>query len=117
MIFDEIVDSVDSGRDPLEVFDSAVVGFDVGEAIDELWERIKVSKDPYSRAIERIENLERRGVDVVKHTLLRLNKTSKPSKIEGLYQAALDLKMSEIAKAAKKKYEDLTGEQPFKKPR
>lgn len=75
----------------------------------------KASKDPYHRALDRIEALEKRGVDVEKHTMNRLMKTQDTGKIEGIYWAAKDYGMGKVASAAKKKYKDATGNNP-KKP-
>ena len=62
-----------------------------------------VSKEPYLRALERIEALELRGQDAHEGTLRRLNATTKLDKIQGIYEAALDRKWNDIAQTAKEK--------------
>lgn len=74
----------------------------------------KVSREPYQRALDRIRSLEERGVDVEKHTLLRLSKTSNVDKIEGLWQAAMHAGLGRVASEAKKKFRQLTGKNPIK---
>ena len=59
-----------------------------------------VSREPYLRAMERIEALEARGQDAHGGTLRRLNATSKPDKIQGIYEAALDKGWGDIAELA-----------------
>jgi len=86
------------------------------ELIDLYLGEARVSKQPYHRALDRIENLEKRGVDVVKHTMMRLNKTERSDKVEGIYWAAKDYGMSSVASAAKKKYKSITGHNPGKHP-
>lgn len=74
----------------------------------------KVSGEPYQRALDRIRKLEERGVDVEKHTLLRLNRTNNIDKIEGLWQAAMHVGLGRVASEAKKKFRQITGKNPIK---
>lgn len=74
----------------------------------------KVSREPYQRALDRIRSLEERGVDVEKHTLMRLSKTNNVDKIEGLWQAAMHAGLGRVASEAKKKFRQLTGKNPIK---
>jgi len=80
------------------------------EVLNEKQEPYQVAKEPYQRALDRIANLEKRGVDVEKHTMLRLKKTNKAAKIAGIFFAAKDKGLKSVAKEAKKKYKDLTGQ-------
>jgi hypothetical protein len=50
--------------------------------------------------MERIEALEARGQDAHEGTLRRLTATSKPDKIQGIYEAALDKGWTDIAELA-----------------
>lgn len=59
-----------------------------------------VSKEPYLRALERIEALEARGQDAHEGTLRRLMATSKPDKIRGIFQAAITKSWTDIAELA-----------------
>jgi hypothetical protein len=60
------------------------------------------SREPYLRALERIEALEARGQDARAGTLRRLNATTKLDKIQGIYEAALDRGWTDIAEIAKR---------------
>lgn len=68
-----------------------------------------VSKEPYQRAHDRIKNLFDRGVDVEKHTMIRLSRTFDPGKVQGIYYAAMDYDLDNVVKAAEKKFKQLTG--------
>ncbi len=69
------------------------------EAIQELIEG--PPSDPYDRALFRMNTLIDRGVDVEKHTLLRIKKTKNRQKLQGIIRAAKTIGMQSIAKAAK----------------
>ena len=84
----------------------------VGQAVDALIEA-RVSGEPYQRALDRIQTLIERGVDVEKHTLLRLKKTANLDKIEGIYQAAMHAGLGRVAQEAKKKFRSMTGKNPI----
>lgn len=75
----------------------------------------RVSKDPYFRALDRIQDLQDKGRDVEKHTMLRLKKTSNADKVLGLFWASSEFGLSKVKKAAKAKYKELTGENPPKR--
>lgn len=102
----------------------AAPGLQVHRAVDRLIDAIaqtaagrlmlaKISGEPYQRALDRIKSLEERGVDVEKHTLMRLSKTNNIDKIEGLYQAAMHVGLGRVASEAKKKFRQLTGKNPM----
>jgi hypothetical protein len=57
--------------------------------------------------MERIEALEARGQDAHEGTLRRLNATSKPDKIRGIYEAALDKGWFDIAEIAEAKLDTI----------
>lgn len=87
-------------------------GYVVGQAFDALI-GARVSSEPYQRALDRIQTLIDRGVDVEKHTLLRLKKTANLDKIEGIYQAAMHAGLGRVAQEAKKKFRSATGKNPL----
>ncbi len=72
---------------------------------DELDE--KAPKDPYARAVARIKNLEKRGVDVERHTVMRVNKTSSLQKLRGIVKAAGEFGLKKAVRAAKAKIKEL----------
>lgn len=107
-------------RRPLVDIEALRVTLAVNELIDQIATAAatymvegKVSREPYQRALDRIRSLEDRGVDVEKHTLMRLNKTSNIDKIEGLYQAAMHVGLGRVAQEAKKKFRKMTGKNPM----
>ena len=71
-----------------------------------------MSKNPYERAHQRIRKAISRGWDAEKHAFARLKRCVRPAKIAGIYWAAKDYGMSEVAKAAKVKYKAITGFSP-----
>jgi len=85
----------------------------VDRAINRLVEARRPSGEPYQRALDRIQTLIDRGVDVERHTLMRLNKTNNLDKIEGIYQAAIHLGLDRVAQEAKKKFHTMTGQDPI----
>jgi len=68
-----------------------------------------LSSEPTTRALERMWALVERGEDVAKGTLKRLNATSDPGKISGIYWAAKKWGLADVAKAASKKYQTVVG--------
>lgn len=70
-----------------------------------------LSNEPFQRALDRINDLKEKGKDPIKGTMARLNKTEDPGKIQGIFYAAKKLgkKWKDVAKAAAKKYRDITG--------
>lgn len=69
----------------------------------------RVSNEPYNRAIDRIEALIDRGEDARAGTHRRINATSDPGKLHGIYHAAKKYGWSDVANAAKKKYKNIVG--------
>ena len=58
------------------------------------------SREPFTRALERIEALVARGQDAREGTIRRLNATSDPDKIWGIQEAAIHMGWGDIALAA-----------------
>jgi len=81
-----------------------------GNSVSDVLEKVmKVSKEPYERAHDRIKSLQDRGVDVIQHTLNRLKATTNADKVGGIFYAAQDFGLIAVIKAAKEKYKQLTG--------
>jgi hypothetical protein len=70
---------------------------------------LAMSSEPLQRALERIKQLRDRGRDPHKGTLLRLNKTQDPGKIEGIALAARQFHWKDIITLAKEKYKAIVG--------
>jgi len=85
-------------------------------ALIEKQEPYKVSSEPYKRALDRIKNLEQRGVDLEQHTMLRLSKATNPGKIQGIYYAADDYGLNKVKSAAAKKFFEIVGVKITKYP-
>jgi hypothetical protein len=70
---------------------------------------LSMSTEPLQRALERINDLKKRGQDPHAGTMQRLNKTENPGKIEGIAMAANRFHWKDIVEAAKKKYMSIVG--------